>query len=309
MQGRAGSPACGTATRPCRPRLDCAQVWACPSFHEPRVAPRGDARNLGRVINDLEIVAPRPAFPLKARRLLNPLGPAYSRRDRCASMTSTSGLVLTSITVQFDLSTNITADAGYVDQAIQAASALLPKNLPTPPPYKISNPADAPILIFAVHSGGNPIQELDQYANILIRHHPAGLDRRDLRGDVTAQLQHRQSVALALTISIGFLVDDAIVMDRKHRSPHRSGKAAARGRPRWRGRDRIHHSLHHPLARRGLHSGSLHGGCGGTPFPPIRDDDRSRDLPFRLRVADADPMMCVGFLTPESHERQGRFSR
>ena len=71
-------------------------------------------------------------------------------------MTSTSGLGSTSITLQFDLSTTITADAGYVEQAIQAASALLPKNLPTPPTYKVANPADAPILIYAVHSDAYP---------------------------------------------------------------------------------------------------------------------------------------------------------
>ena len=57
---------------------------------------------------------------------------------------------------------------GYVEQAIQAATALLPKTLPTPPTYKVANPADAPILIYAVHSDAYPIQELDQYANILL---------------------------------------------------------------------------------------------------------------------------------------------
>ena len=150
------------------PGLIVLQVWACPSFDEPRVAPRGDARNPGRVINDLEIVAPRPAFPLKARRLLNSSAPRSPRRDRCASMTSTSGLVLTSITVQFDLSTNITADAGYVDQAIQAASALLPEISPLPLRTRSPTRRMRRFWIFAVHSGGNPIQELDQYANILI---------------------------------------------------------------------------------------------------------------------------------------------
>jgi hypothetical protein len=35
-------------------------------------------------------------------------------------------------------------------QAIQAATALLPKNLPNPPTYKEAHPADAPILIYAV---------------------------------------------------------------------------------------------------------------------------------------------------------------
>ena len=103
-----------------------------------------------------------------ASTVATPLEDQFTAIPGLASMTSTSGLGSTSITLQFDLSTNITADAGYVDQAIQAASALLPKNLPAPPTYKIANPADAPILIFGVHSDAYPIQELDQYANILI---------------------------------------------------------------------------------------------------------------------------------------------
>ena len=103
-----------------------------------------------------------------ASTVATPLEDQFTAIPGLASMTSTSGLGSTAITLQFDLSTNITADAGYVDQAIQAASALLPKNLPAPPTYKIANPADAPILIFAVHSDAYPIQELDLYANILI---------------------------------------------------------------------------------------------------------------------------------------------
>ena len=95
-------------------------------------------------------------------------GPVHGYSRALASMTSTSGLGSTSITLQFDLSTSITRDAGYVEQAIQAASALLPKNLPTPPTYRETNPADAPVLIYAVHSDAYPIQELDQYANILL---------------------------------------------------------------------------------------------------------------------------------------------
>ena len=103
-----------------------------------------------------------------ASTVATPLEDQFSGIPGLASMTSTSGLGATSITLQFDLSVNIAAAAGFVEQAIQAASALLPKNLPNPPTYKEANPANAPILIYAVHSDAYPIQELDQYANILI---------------------------------------------------------------------------------------------------------------------------------------------
>ena len=103
-----------------------------------------------------------------ASTVATPLEDQFTAIPGLSSMTSTSGLGSTSITLQFDLSTSITADAGYVEQAIQASTALLPKNLPTPPTYKVANPADAPILIYAVHSNAYPVQELDQYANILL---------------------------------------------------------------------------------------------------------------------------------------------
>ncbi len=103
-----------------------------------------------------------------ASTVATPLEDQFTAIPGLSSMTSTSGLGSTSIMLQFDLSTSITADAGYGEQAIQAATALLPKGLPTPPTYKVANPADAPILIYAVHSDAYPTQELDQYANILL---------------------------------------------------------------------------------------------------------------------------------------------
>ena len=57
-------------------------------------------------------------------------------------MTSTSGLGATSITLQFDLDRNIDGAAQDVQTAINAASGLLPKDLPNPPTYRKINPAD-----------------------------------------------------------------------------------------------------------------------------------------------------------------------
>ena len=122
-----------------------------------------------RIPDDLGVGEFPGASPtVMASTVATPLEDQFTAIPGLASMTSTSGLGSTSITLQFDLSTSVTADAGYVEQAIQAASALLPKTLPTPPTYRVANPADAPILIYAVHSDAYPIQELDQYANILI---------------------------------------------------------------------------------------------------------------------------------------------
>ena len=85
-----------------------------------------------------------------------------------SQMTSTSSLGATSISVQFDLDRNIDAAANDVLGALNAAAGQLPKNLPSPPTYRKTNPADTPILILSVQSDVAPITEVDDAAeNIL----------------------------------------------------------------------------------------------------------------------------------------------
>jgi len=80
-------------------------------------------------------------------------------------MTSQSTLGATQIVIQFDLSRNIDSAAQDVQAAITAAGKTLPQNLTTPPTYKKINPADAPILILAVHSDTLPLTTVDDYAD------------------------------------------------------------------------------------------------------------------------------------------------
>ncbi len=83
-------------------------------------------------------------------------------------MTSWSGVGVTSITLQFDLSRNIDAAAQDVQQAINAASGVLPQDMPTPPTYRKVNPADFAVLIYAIHSDAVPPYVVDDYANNVI---------------------------------------------------------------------------------------------------------------------------------------------
>jgi hydrophobe/amphiphile efflux-1 (HAE1) family protein len=100
-----------------------------------------------------------------ANTVATPLEDEFTQIPGLTQMTSTSGLGTTSITMQFDLSVDINAAAGQVQQEINAASGLLPKTLPTPPTYKETNPANRPILIYAVHSDAMPGYQLDKYTN------------------------------------------------------------------------------------------------------------------------------------------------
>jgi HAE1 family hydrophobic/amphiphilic exporter-1 len=103
-----------------------------------------------------------------ASSVATPLEQQFAAIPGLAQMTSTSGLGSTSITLQFDLNRAIDGAAEDVQTAINAAGGLLPKDLPNPPTYKKTNPADRSILVYAVHSDAMPIYKVDDYAFTII---------------------------------------------------------------------------------------------------------------------------------------------
>ena len=103
-----------------------------------------------------------------ASAIATPLEQQFTAIPSLAQMTSLSGTGTSTITLQFELSRNIDGAAQDVLTAIQAASGLLPKDLPNPPIYKKVNPADFPVLIYAVHSDAIPVYKLDDYAYTIL---------------------------------------------------------------------------------------------------------------------------------------------
>src|SRR5262252_5886786 len=103
-----------------------------------------------------------------ASAIATPLETQFTSIPALAQMTSLSGIGTMTITLQFDLSRNIDGAAVDVVTAINAASGVLPKDLPNPPTYRKVNPADFPILIYAVHSDAVPAYRLDDYANLVL---------------------------------------------------------------------------------------------------------------------------------------------
>jgi hydrophobe/amphiphile efflux-1 (HAE1) family protein len=103
-----------------------------------------------------------------ASAVATPLEQQFTQIPALDQMTSLSGIGTTTITLQFDLSRNIDGAAVDVVTAINAASGLLPKDLPNPPTYRKVNPADFPIMIYAVHSEAVPDYHLDDYANTVL---------------------------------------------------------------------------------------------------------------------------------------------
>jgi hydrophobe/amphiphile efflux-1 (HAE1) family protein len=103
-----------------------------------------------------------------ASSVAEPLEQQFAAIPGLAEMTSTSGIGSTQITLQFDLERNIDGAAQDVLTAINAASGVLPKDLPSPPTYKKVNPADRPILLYVVYSDEMPIYKVDDYAYTIL---------------------------------------------------------------------------------------------------------------------------------------------
>src|SRR6202000_2834722 len=97
-----------------------------------------------------------------------PLERQFGQITGLTQMTSSSGLGNTQVTLQFALTRSIDAAAQDVQAAINAAGGQLPKTLPSPPTYRKVNPADSPIVIFAVHSDVLPLTTVDDYCENVI---------------------------------------------------------------------------------------------------------------------------------------------
>jgi multidrug efflux pump len=80
-------------------------------------------------------------------------------------MTSTSSDGSSVIVLQFSLRLNIDVAEQEVQAAINAAQSYLPTDLPVPPVYSKSNPADAPVLTLALTSKTLPLSTVEDLAD------------------------------------------------------------------------------------------------------------------------------------------------
>src|ERR1700728_4872585 len=94
-----------------------------------------------------------------------PLERQFGQVPGLQQMTSTSSDGSSVITLQFSLSLNIDVAEQEVQQSINAAGTYLPADLPTPPIYSKTNPADAPILTLALTSNALPLRTVEDDAD------------------------------------------------------------------------------------------------------------------------------------------------
>ena len=94
-----------------------------------------------------------------------PLERQFGQVPGLNQMTSSSSDGCSVITLQFTLDLNIDVAEQQVQAAINAAATYLPANLPNPPIYNKTNPADAPILTLSLSSKTLPLSRVEDYAD------------------------------------------------------------------------------------------------------------------------------------------------
>jgi multidrug efflux pump len=94
-----------------------------------------------------------------------PLERQFGQVPGLTQMTSNSSFGSSVITLQFDLNLNIDVAEQEVQAAINAAATYLPPDLPNPPVYSKTNPADAPILTLALTSKELPLDQVEDLAD------------------------------------------------------------------------------------------------------------------------------------------------
>jgi multidrug efflux pump len=90
-----------------------------------------------------------------------PLERQFGQLQGLSQMTSSSSGGTSVIVLQFALSLNIDVAEEEVQSAINASQNFLPANLPSPPIYSKTNPADAPVLTLAATSSSIPLSQVE----------------------------------------------------------------------------------------------------------------------------------------------------
>jgi multidrug efflux pump len=90
-----------------------------------------------------------------------PLERQFGQMQGLSQMTSTSAGGVSVIVLQFNLSLSLDVAEEEVQSSINGSQTFLPSDLPTPPVYNKTNPADAPVLTLAVSSDSMPLSQVE----------------------------------------------------------------------------------------------------------------------------------------------------
>ncbi len=133
-----------------------------------RFLPVNDLPNVDYPTIQVQATLPGASPETMAASVATPLERQFSTIAGVDTMTSTNTQGGTQITLQFNLSRSIDAAAQDVQAAIAKVQGQLPPDMPSPPTYQKVNPADQPILYWAVWSETLPLSTVNEYADTLM---------------------------------------------------------------------------------------------------------------------------------------------
>ena len=131
-----------------------------------------------------------------ASAVATPLERQFGRIAGVTEMTSSSQLGATNVSLQFDMDRDINAAARDVQAAINAAAGQLPADLPSPPTYRRTNPAESSTVILGMWSDTLPMQEVYDYADSI-----TGQKLSQVKGVGTVNIQGGAQPAVRVDIN------------------------------------------------------------------------------------------------------------
>ena len=96
-----------------------------------------------------------------ATTITAPLERQFGEMQGLSQMTSTSAGGVSVIVLQFSLSLSLDVAEEEVQSSINGGQTFLPSDLPVPPVYNKTNPADAPVLTLAISSDSMPLSQVE----------------------------------------------------------------------------------------------------------------------------------------------------
>ncbi|MGC2621234.1 MAG: efflux RND transporter permease subunit, partial [Acidobacteriaceae bacterium] len=96
-----------------------------------------------------------------ATTITAPLERQFGEMQGLSQMTSTSAGGVSVIVLQFNLALSMDVAEEEVQSAINGGQSFLPSDLPTPPVYSKTNPADAPVLTMSINSPTLPLSKVE----------------------------------------------------------------------------------------------------------------------------------------------------
>jgi hydrophobe/amphiphile efflux-1 (HAE1) family protein len=143
-----------------------------------------------------------------ASSVATPLEQQFATIAGVTSIISTSGLGVSSITLQFDLNRNIDGAALDVQSALTTAAKKLPVQMTIPPSFQKVNPADQPVIFLVLSSNTMPLPTVDEFAEITI-----GQRLSQLSGVAQVQVYGQQHYAVRIQANPDALASRGIGFD------------------------------------------------------------------------------------------------